>query len=124
MVNNNIALQKYEELSQLVAILGRTIQSQPELTRQDDRELISVVSDYNYALETLDSYDYQRLQVADTTPVSRFRATYANAMAAIQSLKERFGESRWFGNEKDDSFKSSIGQIYQTFGGAGPLPFG
>ena len=38
-------------------------------------------------------------------------------MEAIQSLKERFGESTLFGNEKDESFKSSIGQIYQTFDG-------
>ena len=38
-------------------------------------------------------------------------------MEAINALKEKFGGSKWFANEKDDSFKSSIGQIYQTFGG-------
>uniref|UniRef100_UPI002615D9EC type II toxin-antitoxin system death-on-curing family toxin n=1 Tax=uncultured Parabacteroides sp. TaxID=512312 RepID=UPI002615D9EC len=47
---------------------------------------------------------------------------YDNAMKAINQLKEKFGESRWFGNEKDDSFKSSIGQIYQTFGGTDLYP--
>ncbi len=46
-----------------------------------------------------------------------FHATYENAMEAINALKEKFGGSKWFANEKDDSFKSSIGQIYQTFGG-------
>ena len=43
-------------------------------------------------------------------------------MQAINSLKERFGESTLFGNEKDDSFKSSIGQIYQTFDGVELYP--
>ena len=38
-------------------------------------------------------------------------------MEAIDDLREKFGGSVLFGNEKDDSFKSSIGQIYQTFGG-------
>ena len=43
-------------------------------------------------------------------------------MEAINVLKQKFGESRWFANEKDESFKSSIGQIYQTFGGADLYP--
>ncbi len=121
-INNQLAAQKYEELSQLVDILGRTIQHQPEINGQESKELISVVTDYNYALDTLDRYDYQQLQVAGTTPTEKFHATYDNAMAAILLLKEKFGESRWFGNEKDDSFKSSIGQIYQTFGGQDLYP--
>lgn len=121
-INNNVAAQKYEELSQLVKILGRTIKTQPELTNGESRELISVVADYTYALDTLDRYDYQQLAIDKTTPEEKFRATYDNAMAAIRTLKEKFGESRWFGNEKDDSFKSSIGQIYQTFGGQDLYP--
>ena len=43
--------------------------------------------------------------------------TYENAMETINGLREKFGGSTLFGNEKDESFKSSIGQIYQTFGG-------
>ena len=116
-INNKLAAQKYEELSQLVHILGRTIQSQQELTNTDSHELIGVVTDYTYALDTLDRYDYQQLTVEGITQEEKFHATYENAMQAINSLKEKFGESRWFGNEKDDSFKSSIGQIYQTFAG-------
>lgn len=38
-------------------------------------------------------------------------------MAVIQELKTKFGESSLFGNEKDQSFHSSIGQIYQTWDG-------
>jgi len=115
-INNSIASKKYEELCHLVQILGRTVNSQPELTTDESHELISVVSDYTYALDTLDRYDYQQLTVEQTTQKELFHATYDNAMAAIQQLKEKFGESRWVGNEKDDSFKSSVGQIYQTFG--------
>ncbi len=121
-LNNKLAQQKYEELSQLVSILGRTIQNQPTLTNEENRDLVGVVTDYNYALDTLDRYDYQQLSISETTPAEKFRATYDNAMAAIALLKEKFGESRWFGNEKDDSFKSSIGQIYQTFGGQDLYP--
>lgn len=121
-INNDLVSQKYEELSQLVHILGRTINQQPELTHTESHELINVVADYTYALDTLDRYDYQQLVVDETTPKERFHATYENAMAAINMLKEKFGESRWFGNEKDDSFKSSIGQIYQTFGGEDLYP--
>ncbi len=105
-----------------MGIIGRTIQSDPALKNEESRELISVVADYNYALDTLDRYDYQQLTMTDTTPAGRFRVTYDNAMAAIAMLKGKFGESQWFGNEKDDSFKSSIGQIYQTFGGQDLYP--
>ena len=43
-------------------------------------------------------------------------------MDAINALKVKFGGSQWFANEKDESFKSSIGQIYQTFGGEDLYP--
>ena len=78
---------------------------------------LNVVVDYTYALDTLDNYDYERLTIDKTTKQEPFHATYENAMEAIQGLREKFGGSMLFGNEKDDSFKSSIGQIYQTFGG-------
>ena len=84
---------------------------------KDQKELMDVVVDYTYALDTLDNYDYQRLSVGRTTLEIKFKATYENAMEAIQTLRDKFGGSTLFGNEKDDSFKSSIGQIYQTFGG-------
>lgn len=121
-INDKIAARKYEELSRLVRILGRTVKAQEMLTSEDSRSLLNVVVDYNYALDTLDRYDYQQLAVEKTTREEKFHATYDNAMAAIRSLKDKFGESRWFGNEKDDSFKSSIGQIYQTFGGEDLYP--
>ena len=115
-VRTNMQLQQYQELKQLVGVLQQTIQNEA-LTTNEARDLVKVVTDYTYALDTLDNYDYQRLVISDTEGTERFHATYENAMEAIHSLKEKFGESWLFGNEKDDSFKSSIGQIYQTFGG-------
>lgn len=77
-VNERIAAQKYDELSQLVKVLGRTIQNQEKLT-EDGRSLLNVVVDYTYALDTLDRYDYQELKIEDTTGDETFRATYENA---------------------------------------------
>ena len=79
-------------------------------------------TDYSYALDTLDNYDYQRLVIDKTTKEETFHATYDNAMETIRRLLERFGGSSLFGNEKDESFKSSIGQIYQTFDGVELYP--
>lgn len=121
-INNRLAQEKYEELSQLVKILGRTIGTKPELTGGESQQLVCVVADYAYALDTLDRYDYQQLSIDKTTPEEKFHATYENAMAAIAALKEKFGGRGLFGNEKDNSFKSSIGQIYQTFGGVDLYP--
>ena len=120
-INERVAAQKYDELSQLVKVLGRTIQNQEKLT-EDSRSLLDVVVDYTYALDTLDRYDYEELKIEDTTGKEAFHATYENAMEVIRELHEKFGGSTLFGNEKDDSFKSSIGQIYQTFGGVDLYP--
>jgi prophage maintenance system killer protein/prophage antirepressor-like protein len=116
-VNERMRKEQIGELRQLVGMLGRTIQSQPLLSNDETNALFEVVTDYTYALDTLDNYDYERLTINKTTKEEPFHATYENAMEAINGLREKFGGSVLFGNEKDDSFKSSIGQIYQTFGG-------
>ncbi len=116
-VNERIRKEQIADLRQLVGMLGRTIQNHPLLSNDETNALFEVVTDYTYALDTLDNYDYQRLTIDKTTKEEPFHATYENAMGAINGLREKFGGSALFGNEKDDSFKSSIGQIYQTFGG-------
>lgn len=116
-INERMRKEQIGELRQLVGMLGRTIQSQPLLSNDETNALFEVVTDYTYALDTLDNYDYERLTINKTTKEEPFHATYENAMEAINGLREKFGGSVLFGNEKDDSFKSSIGQIYQTFGG-------
>jgi prophage maintenance system killer protein len=121
-VNERIRKQQISELRQLVQVLGRTLQQQPVPTTDESNALFKVVVDYTYALDTLDDYDYQRLGISKTTSKETFHATYENAMKEINVLKEKFGYSPLFGNEKDESFKSSIGQIYQTFGGMDLYP--
>ena len=116
-VNDRLRRDQLGELRQLVQVVGRTLQHRDITDSTDGQALFDVVVDYTYALDTLDNYDYERLGIERTTHETLFRATYENAMAEIRRLHEKFGGSRWFGNEKDDSFKSSIGQIYQTFDG-------
>ena len=116
-INERIRKEQIVELRQLVQVVGRTIQNQELPNTTESQDLLNVVVDYTYALDTLDNYDYERLTIDKTTKQETFHATYDNAMEAINGLREKFGGSALFGNEKDDSFKSSIGQIYQTFGG-------
>ena len=116
-VNKDIKVEHYNELKEVVRLMSRAITLQEKATETEYSGLFNVITDYVYALDTLDRYDYQTLAIESTTKEEQFRATYENAMLAIHSLKEKFGGNQWFANEKDDSFKSSIGQIYQTFGG-------
>lgn len=116
-INQQIKLDRYNELKDVVRLMSRAVGLQDKVTTDEYSGLFNVISDYVYALDTLDQYDYQSLSISKTTKEEPFRATYDNAMEAISALKEKFGGSKWFANEKDDSFKSSIGQIYQTFGG-------
>ena len=121
-INEKLRREQLADLRQLVQIVGRTVQSKAIESADEQQAIFDVVVDYTYALDTLDNYDYERLTVKETTPEERFHATYENAMQTISALREKFGGSTLFGNEKDDSFKSSIGQIYQTFGGADLYP--
>ena len=121
-INENIRKQQIAELRQLVQVVSRTIQQQPAKSTNESNALFDVVVDYTYALDTLDDYDYQRLHIARITKEEPFYATYENAMHEIDLLRQKFGGSVLFGNEKDESFKSSIGQIYQTFGGVELYP--
>ena len=115
-------LEHYQELKDVVHLMSRALSLQENVTGDEYDGLFSVIGDYVYALDTLDRYDYQSLTIDETTKREAFRATYDNAMAAITALKKKFGGSSLFANEKDSSFKSSIGQIYQTFGGQDLYP--
>lgn len=121
-INQQIKLDRYNELKDVVRLMSRTMGLQEKVSSEEYGGLFNVISDYVYALDTLDHYDYQSLSIQKTTKEEPFRATYENAMEAINVLKDKFGGSQWFANEKDDTFKSSIGQIYQTFGGEDLYP--
>lgn len=119
---NQRRLDHYDELKDVVRLMSRALALQDKVSQGEYAGLFNVIADYVYALDTLDRYDYQTLGIGKTTKEEPFHATYENAMDAINALKEKFGGSQWFANEKDESFKSSIGQIYQTFGGEDLYP--
>ena len=114
-INKDLKIERYNELKEVVRLMARTVSLQSAVTGDEYSGLFNVIGDYVYALDILDGYDYRSLSIEKTTREEPFRATYENAMLAINALKGKFGGSRWFANEKDGSFKSSIGQIYQTF---------
>lgn len=115
-INQQAKAVQLEDLKSTVRLLSNVIEHK-QLTLDEANGLLRVITDYTYGLDTLDKYDYQQLEVNSTTPTWEFRATYEEAMEAIHLLQEKFGSSDLFGNEKDQSFKSSINTIYQTFGG-------
>ena len=117
-----VAEKRYEELKRALGLLENVFSKELLLTSDQATDLFDVIRDYTYALDTLDAYDYQSLTITDTTAPERFHATYENAMEAIKSLREKFGGSDLFGVEKDASFHSSIGQIYQTWDGKDLYP--
>ena len=110
-----------KELQESVKILGNVLDYKA-LTNDESIGLLKIISDYAYALDILDQYDYQRLEIKDITEKETFRLTYKESMKQILTAKKAHGNSDLFGHEKDDSFKSSISTIYQTFGGQDLYP--
>ena len=115
-INQRIREKNYQQMVQLVRSMARTVKLE-DLTTDVRNALLDVVVDYTYALDRLDDYDYQRLTIPESSTEEKFHATYEGAMKVLEELREKFGGNDLFANQKDDSFKSSIGQIYQTFGG-------
>ena len=68
-INQKIQLQHYQELKDVVALMSRTLELQEKPTQDEYAGLFNVISDYVYALDTLDSYDYQQLTIDKTTQV-------------------------------------------------------
>jgi prophage maintenance system killer protein len=109
------------ELQKTIKILSSAVQSK-ELTSDESKGLLSIISDYSYALDILDQYDYQSLLITNTSNKSVYRITYAEAIGQIDLVRTTYGNSELFGREKDDSFRSSISTIYQTFDGKDLYP--
>jgi prophage maintenance system killer protein len=95
---------------------------QKALSADEATGLLRVITDYAYALDLLDRYDHQTLDVGDTSGKGVFQITYPEAKKAIKELGKRTGGRGLFGQEKDHSFKGSLATIYQTFGGQDLYP--
>ena len=120
-INHNAKAEQLEELKRTIAVMSDVLTAK-SVTRDEAVGLLRVISDFSYGLDTLDRYDYQLLEVSHITTEEHFRATYENAMEALQTLKREFGASELFAREKDESFRSTMGAIYQTFGGRDLYP--
>ena len=104
-VNDN----RIKQLGEVIRIMKRT---ENEL---DSKQVLSVIEKYSTALDLLDSYDHQNMTRPKGNEAT-YILDYDECMQVIQSM--HFGDdSDLFGKEKDDSFKGSIGNIYQSFGG-------
>jgi len=93
-----------------------------DVTTDQARALLRVVTEDFYALDLLDDYDHQRIAV---TRVRRGKArgvTYEEAIGMISCLREKFGGSALFGKEKDKSLAGSLSAVMQTFEGKDVYP--
>ena len=106
--------QQIEELKKVVYLQEKVFSA--HALQQDEAEgLLKVIAEYMQALDILDDYDHQRLKLPQKPAKEVHHITYSEAKKAIQKLGEQTGASGLFAKEKDDSFKGSLENIYQTF---------
>ncbi len=109
-VNQN----RLNQLDQVLQIMKRTQDS------LDAKQVLSVIERYNTALDLLDDYDHQTMQ-RPTGKDAVYHLDYDECRKLIDEMKFS-SDSGLFGKEKDDSFKGSIGNIYQSFAGVEIYP--
>lgn len=108
--------EKMAELKQAIALSARLIHNK-ELSNTESQGILAILEKYSHALTVLDDYDHQRLQVVGTRTRALPKIAYDEAMQQILLWRQQENLGGLFGNEKDDSFKSSLNTIYQTFDG-------
>lgn len=112
---------KLQTLQRAIKLIG-AIKGRKQLEYKEAMGLLEVISDYNYALGLLDDYDYKRLRISHISREEKFVLTYELAIKSVKELRKKFGGSGLFGVARDQSFKSSIASIYQTFDGKDLYP--
>jgi prophage maintenance system killer protein len=113
--------EQLRELQESVKLLGNVLKYK-DLSGDESTGLLKIISDYAYALDILDRYDYQNLEIAETSGKETYQLTYEEAILQIRKVKQAYANSELFGHEKDDSFQSSVATIYQTFNGVDLYP--
>jgi prophage maintenance system killer protein len=113
--------EQLKELQDSVKVLGSVLNFKA-LSNDESIGLLKIISDYAYALDILDQYDYQSLEIRNTSGKETYRLTYGEAILQIAIVKKAHGNSDLFGHEKDESFNSSVNTIYQTFEGVDLYP--
>lgn len=110
-----------EALKKVVALQERVL-TDYTLDTNETQGLIHVISQYSKALDILDDYDHQRLEIPKSKQKEVFKINYDEARKAIDQLGKQTHFKGLFGKEKDDSFKGSLANIYQTFDGKDLYP--
>jgi hypothetical protein len=113
--------EQLKSLKESVLILAKIV-NQKKLSSDESQGLLKIITDYAYALDILDQYDYQNLKISDTSNKELYKITYQEAVNNINRLRDIYRNGALFGKEKDNSFKSSISTIYQTFDGKDLYP--
>lgn len=114
-------LEKYEALKQSIRLI-ENVSDRRSLSTSESEGLLKVIGDFSYALDTLDRYDYGKLETGSVSGKTVKRITYEEAKAAIRKMLGKFSDSNLFGREKDKSFCNSLNTIYQTFDGKDLYP--
>lgn len=108
---------RLEELNQTLQIIKRI---EKNVVNLEKSQILEVIEKYTTALNLLDDYDHQCVTKPSGND-SVYVLEYEECRKLIDSM--RFSsESDLFGNEKDQSFKGSLGAVYQTFGGKDVYP--
>ena len=113
---------KYSDLQQAIKLAANAgnIES---LTSTEAKGILGVIEQYAYALETLDKYDHQKLTIdSETSDEEVQKLSYEEGIKQIIIWRDFQKAGALFGNEKDESFKSSLETIYQTFDGIDLYP--
>jgi hypothetical protein len=108
-------------LKQSIQLLENVVRNK-QLSSDEAIGLLKVVAEYAQALDLLDQYNHQRLGIPETKKEKLHKITYKEAMEQIQLWRDKQKAGKLFGNEKDQSFHSSLGTIYQTFNGKDLYP--
>lgn len=110
----SVNYNRMNQLNEVIRIMKRVEE------KLDTKQVLSVVERYSQALDLLDAYDHQNM----TRPKGSkaiYVLTYEECRKIIDAMKY-MDRSSLFGNEKDESFKGSIGAIYQSFDGEDVYP--
>lgn len=109
------------ENKQRLVQLGKTVQVMARIPDSlETRQILDIVQSYMPALDLLDDYDHQRIQQPKGSKAT-YVLSYKECRAVIDGMKFA-NDSDLFGAEKDDSFKGTVGNIYQSFAGQDIYP--
>ncbi len=107
-----LQVYKLEQLQSAIQLISNTSKY---LNSNGKDSFLFILKQYSNALNTLDDYDYKRLKDIQTEPEQTYILEYFEVKVIIEQMKLEVSNSKYFGAEKDESLKSSIAAIYQTY---------